>query len=67
MIQIKVIENYISYKKTWVHMSILPKIDASVLQWLKRLKYYNVLKWESTFTLELNAVENTDYIKKCFK
>ncbi len=30
-------------------------------------KYYNVLKWESTFTLELHAVKVTDYIKKFFK
>ncbi len=26
-----------------------------------------VLKWESRYTLGLNAVKNTHYIKKCFK
>ncbi len=31
------------------------------------LKYYNVLEWESRFTLGLNAAKNTDYIKKCFE
>ncbi len=28
---------------------------------------YNVLKWKSRFTVELNAAENTSYIKKYFK
>ncbi len=28
---------------------------------------HNVLKWESRFTLGLNAARNTDYIKQCFK
>ncbi len=28
---------------------------------------YNVPKWESRFTLGLNAAENNNYIKKCFK
>ncbi len=27
------------------------------------LEYCGVLKWESRFTLRLNAAENTDYIK----
>ncbi len=36
-----------------------PKIDL--------FKYYNVLQWESRFTLGLNTAKNTDYMKKCFK
>ncbi len=34
------------------------------LQRLPCLKYYNVLKRESRFTLGLNAAKNTDYRKK---
>ncbi len=36
------------------------KIDIS-------LKYFNVLKLESRFTLGLNTAKNIDYIKNCFK
>ncbi len=28
---------------------------------------YNALKWESIFTLGLNAAKSTNYIEKCFK
>ncbi len=48
-------------------MSISPRPPGSGAQELQRLtclKYYNVLKWESRFTLGLNAAKNTDYIKK---
>ncbi len=31
------------------------------------LAYNNALKQQSIFTVGLNAAENTDYIKKCFK
>ncbi len=31
------------------------------------LKYYIVLKWESSFTFVLNAAKITDYIKKLLK
>ncbi len=31
------------------------------------LKYYNIVKWESRFTLGLDAAKITDYIKKFFK
>ncbi len=31
------------------------------------MKYYNALEWASKFTLRLNAANNTNYIKKCFK
>ncbi len=40
-------------------------------QYMTSLKYslilLNVLKRESRFTVGLNAAENTDYTKKCFK
>ncbi len=45
-------------------MSIFPKSRARGLRRLICLKYYYVLKQESRFTLELNAAENTNYIKK---
>ncbi len=31
------------------------------------LKFYNVLEWESRFTLGRDATKNTDYIKKFLK
>ncbi len=46
-----------------MHISISPRSGARGLQKLSFLKYYNVLEWESGFTLGLNAAENTDYIK----
>ncbi len=48
-------------------MSISPQSEARGLERLPFLKYYYVLKWESKFTLGLNTVKNTYYIKKCFK
>ncbi len=36
-------------------------------QRLPYLKYYNVLKQESRFTLGLDAAKIIDYIEKCFK
>ncbi len=48
-------------------MSISPRSGAWRLQRLICLKYYNVLKKESKFTLRLNAAESTDYIKKFLK
>ncbi len=45
-------------------MSISPKSGAGKLQTLICLKYYNLLKLESRFTLWLNAAKNTDYMKK---
>ncbi len=42
---------------------------CDVTRLIKRLyfKYYNVLEWESMFTLELGAAKNMHYIKKSFK
>ncbi len=54
-------------KSKWVHMSISPKRGVKDLQRLISFKCYKVLKWESRFTLGLNAAKNTDYIKKSFK
>ncbi len=50
-----------------MHMPIFPKSGAKGLQKLPFSKYYKVLKWESRFTLGLNAAENADHIKKRFK
>ncbi len=44
-------------------MSISPRGRAMELQRLPRLKYFNVLKRESRFTLGFNITKNTDYIK----
>ncbi len=44
----------LSTKRDMKHVSIAA---------LVRGIYYNVLKWESRFTLGLNIVKNTDYIK----
>ncbi len=60
--------NKIFYKKSqWAYMSIYPRSGTRELQRFICLKYYNALKWLSTFTVGLNAAENTDYIKKFFK
>ncbi len=48
-------------------MSVSPWSGAWGLQKLRCLKYYNILKPESRFTLGLNTAENADYIKKCFE
>ncbi len=45
----------------------LSQEGSKVFQELPFLKYYNVSKWESRFTLELNAAKNKHYIQKCFK
>ncbi len=44
MHRIKVVENYISYEKLLVHMSISHRSGARRRQRLPPLKYYNVLK-----------------------
>ncbi len=48
-------------------MSISGRSGARGLQRLICLKYYDVLKQEIRFTLRLNAVKNTRYIKNCFE
>ncbi len=44
-------------------MPIFPKSGATALQRLPFSKYYDVLKWQSRFTLGLNAAKNVHYIK----
>ncbi len=45
-------------------MSIFPMSRGKGLQRLPCLKYYNVLKWESRFTLGLDAAKIIGYIEK---
>ncbi len=47
--------------------SVDPHVYPYPLQRLPCLKYYNVLKWGSRFTLGLDAAKITNYIKKSFK
>ncbi len=51
-------------KTQWAHMSISCRSKARGLLRLPCLKQYNVLKWESRFTLRLSAAKNMDNIKK---
>ncbi len=48
-------------------ISISPRSGAKGFERLPFLKYYDVMEWESRFTLGLNPGKNADYIKKCFK
>ncbi len=48
-------------------MSISSRSGAGRLKTLIWLKNYDVQKWQITFTLGLNAGENTDYMEKSFK
>ncbi len=50
-----------------MHMSISPPSGVRGLERLTCLKYYIVLKQQSTFNLELNVAENTDNLKKIQK
>ncbi len=43
-----------------------PEMELGV-QRLMCLKYFNVPKWESRFTSQLNVAKNMHYKKKCFK
>ncbi len=58
--------NYVK-RGQWAHMSISLGNEVRGLQRLPSLKYYNVQKWESRFSLGLNAAKSTDYMRKCFK
>ncbi len=48
-------------------MSTSPRSGASGLQRLSCFIYYNVLKWESIFTLGLDIDKITDFIAKRFE
>ncbi len=54
-------------KTQWKRMCISPRSGVRALQRLICLKYYNILKLESRFTLELNSVKNTNYMIKSFQ
>ncbi len=47
-------------------MSISSKSGARAPR-IAMFEIYNGLKWESRFTLGLNAAKNMDYMKKWFK
>ncbi len=68
MLQIKVVQDSILYKKV-NGRTCLPKpgLELGGLQRSPSLKYYNVWKRESRFTLGLNAAKNMHYTKKRFK
>ncbi len=44
-------------KSEWTHLSISLRSGARWLEGLPSLKYYNVQKWESRFSLGLNAAK----------
>ncbi len=51
-------------KSLWERMSICLQSGAKGLQRLICFKYYSVLKWESWFSLGLDAAKNTHYMRK---
>ncbi len=53
-------------KSLGTHVYLPPPTQGGArgLKRLACLKYYNVWKCENRLTLELNAAENTDYMKK---
>ncbi len=68
MLQIRIVQNEISYKKLPERYSLSPlRSGAKDPQRLQFLKYYDVLEWESWLTLGLNAAKSTDCTEKCFK
>ncbi len=54
-------------KSQWVHSYIPPPPKPGSSKDCYLLKYYNVQKWESSFTLGLDIAKNTHYIQKSFK
>ncbi len=66
-------ENYTTWygdqssERQWVHMSTFPRSGVRELQKLLSSKYYYVLKWESRFTLKLDAAKNMHYVKNFLK
>ncbi len=51
-------------KKSMGTYVYLPQEWTRVLEKLIQLKYYNVQKWQITFTLGLNAAKNNFYVEK---
>ncbi len=68
MLRTKVAQNWISYKKLGGRTSLsTPEMELEGSKDLPFLRYYDGHKWESRFTLALNAAKNIDYTEKCFK
>ncbi len=66
MVQIKRIQNKIAYKIVSGCICLSPRSGAKEHQRLPCLKYCNILKWKSRFSLGLNTAKFTAYIKECF-
>ncbi len=65
MLQVKVVEHWILYKEVSRRICLYPcQSGVRGLQRLPYLKYFNVQKWESRFTLGLGAAKITHYIQK---
>ncbi len=63
----KVVRNTISYKKVNKRICLsLSGVEVGATK-TAMFKYYNVLKTDGRFTLEPNAAEKIDYMKKCFE
>ncbi len=68
MVQIKVAQNLISYKKLSRNASLSTSgVELGDSKDLLFLKCYDTLERKSRFTSRLNMAKNTDYIKKWFK
>ncbi len=66
--QIKVVQHWILYKKFSGQIYLSPpRVELGSSKDCHLLKYYNVQKWGSRFTLGLYAAKNTHYIQKCFR
>ncbi len=51
----------------WTHLCLFQKWSNGGSKDLPFLKYINVPKWESRFTLGPNAAENTNFYEKMFQ
>ncbi len=64
-LQIKVVQNWILYKKVREHMWLSPPSGARWLERLIWMEYYIILKWQIIFNLGPNADKNTNNLKTC--
>ncbi len=66
-LQIKVVKDSISFKKVSGHLRLSPRGELNVpkIAVFKILRY--IRKWQSRFTLQLNATKNTHYVKNFFR
>ncbi len=58
--------NFLQKNSLGAYVCLL-RSEAKGLPRLPSSKYFNVQKWESSFTLDLDAARNAHYIKKCFQ